>query len=182
MPTITVTTWYLEILDSRDLRPKRSPRADLALLRVEAPMPELNRFLYATVGGAWYWTDRLPWTYRQWLDYLSRPELQTWLLTAAGVPAGYFELEAQPEQNVEIAYFGLLPSFVGHGLGGHLLTCAIECGFAMGARRVWLHTCTLDHPQALANYQARGLRLYRQETDEKEIRAAPVGPWPGAFE
>src|SRR5437879_2053398 len=98
-----VTTWYLEILDPRELRPKRSPRADLALVRVEPPIPELNRFLYATVGGGWYWIDRLAWTYQQWHDYLNRPELQTWLLTAAGVPAGYFELEAQADQNVEIA-------------------------------------------------------------------------------
>jgi GNAT superfamily N-acetyltransferase len=70
---------------------------------------------------------------------------------------GYYELEAQPGKDVEIAYFGFLPSFVGAGLGGHLPRCAIERGSAMGARRVWVHTCTLDHPQALANYHARGM-------------------------
>ena len=181
MPHTSVTTWYLEIPDPCELRPKRSPRADLALVPVDPPMPELNRFLYATVGGGWYWTDRLPWKLQKWHDYLNRRELQTWLLTAAGLPAGYFELEAQPGQSVEVAYFGLLPSFIGQGLGGHLLTCAIEHGFAMGARRVWLHTCSLDHPQALANYQARGLRLYHQETEIKRIPEAPTGPWPGAL-
>jgi GNAT superfamily N-acetyltransferase len=109
------------------------------------------------------------------------------------VPAGYFELEAQPPSppsplpqgeggiDVEIAYFGLLPQFVGCGLGSHLLTCAIECGWKMGARRVWVHTCTLDHPQALANYQARGMRLYKEETKVEELTARPPGPWPGAL-
>lgn len=180
MPLTSVTTYHLELLDPRDLRPKRSPRADLALVRVDPPMPELNRFFYTTVGGDWHWTDRLPWTLRQWFDYLNRPDLETWMLTAAGVPAGYFELETQPGSSVEVAYFGLLPRFVGCGLGGHLLTCAIEQGFASGARRVWLHTCTLDHPQALANYKARGLRLFKQESESKEVAEIPIGPWPGA--
>jgi ribosomal protein S18 acetylase RimI-like enzyme len=173
MPLIPVTTYYLEILDPHYLRPKRSPRTDLVLVRITPPMPELNRFFYAT--------DRLPWTYQQWLDYLDRPELETWMLTVAGVPAGYFELESQPDRNVEIVYFGLLPSFVGSGLGGHLLTAAIERGFAMGAKRVWLHTCTLDHPQALANYQARGMVLYKEETEIKDEAERPSGPWPGAL-
>ncbi len=180
MSPTSVTTFSLEMLDPRNLRPKRSPRSDLAMVRVEKPMPELNRFFYTTVGADWYWHDRLPWTYAQWFSYLNRPELETWMLTASGVPAGYFELEAQPDANVEIAYFGLLPQFVGAGLGGHLLTCAIERGFGMGARRVWVHTCTLDHPQALANYQARGLRLFEEETTVQEWPDKPSGPWPGA--
>jgi ribosomal protein S18 acetylase RimI-like enzyme len=150
------------------------------LVRVAPPMPELNRFFYATVGGDWHWTDRLPWTRQQWLDYLNRPEFETWMLTAGGIPAGYFELEKQPGESVEVAYFGLLPRFIGGGLGGHLLTCAIERGFALGGRRVWLHTCTLDHPQALANYQARGFRLFKEETELKEVAERPIGPWPGA--
>ena len=181
MPPTPVTTFYLETHDPRDLRAKRSPRTDIALVRVLPPMPELSRFFYATVGGAWYWTQRLPWTYQRWQDHLNRPELETWMLTVQGVPAGYFELEAQPGADVEIAYFGLLPRFVGSGLGGHLLTCAIERGWQMGAKRVWVHTCTLDHPQALANYQARGMRLYKQVTGDEEVAPQPIGPWPGAF-
>ncbi len=176
-----VTTYYLEMHSAQDLRPKRSPRTDLALVRVMPPSPQLNRFFYTTVGADWYWTDRLPWTYQRWLDYLDRSELETWMLTIQGVPAGYYELEAQPGPDVEIAYFGLLPQFVGNGLGAHLLTCAIERGWAMGANRVWVHTCTLDHPQALANYQARGMRLYKQETKVEEVAPHPTGPWPDAF-
>jgi GNAT superfamily N-acetyltransferase len=181
MPPTPVTTYYLEMHDPQDLRPKRSPRSDLALVCIAPPCPELNRFFYTAVGADWYWTDRLPWTYQRWLDYLKRSELETWMLTVQGVPAGYFELEAQPGAHVEIAYFGLLPQFVGSGLGGHLLTCAIERGWALGSCRVWLQTCTLDHPQALANYQARGMRLYMQETRLEQVAARPPGPWPGAF-
>ena len=176
-----VTTYYLETRAPRDLRAKRSPRRDLALVRLLPPMPVLNRFFYTAVGADWHWTDRLPWPYQRWLDYLNRAELETWMLTVQGVPAGYYELETQPGQEVEIAYFGLLPCFVGGGLGGHLLTCAIERGWAIGARRVWVHTCTLDHPQALANYQARGMRLYKEETKVEDIAGQSPGPWPGAF-
>lgn len=181
MPPTAVTTYYLETRDPRDLRAKRSPRRDLALVRLLPPMPVLNRFFYTAVGADWYWTDRLPWPYQRWLDYVNRAELETWMLTVQGVPAGYYELESQPSQDVEIAYFGLLPSFVGCGLGGHLLTCAIERGWAMGARRVWVHTCTLDHPQALANYEARGLHLYKEESKVEDVAARSPGPWPGAF-
>lgn len=180
MPQTSVTTYYLEMHDPRDLRPKRSPRGDVALVKVTPPSPQLNRFFYTAVGADWYWTDRLPWTYQKWSDYLSRDDLQTWMLTVGGIPAGYFELEKQPGEHVEIAYFGLLPQFVGAGLGGHLLTDAIERGWGMGARRVWVHTCTLDHPQALGNYQARGMKLYKEETKIEDVAARSPGPWPGA--
>jgi GNAT superfamily N-acetyltransferase len=175
-----VTTYYLEMTSPRDLKPKRSPRGDLVFGKVPVPSPELNRFFYTAVGGDWYWTDRLPWTYERWMQWLDRPELETWLLSADGVPAGYVELERQAGDDVELAYFGLLPAFIGQGLGGHLLACAIDKAWAMGAKRVWVHTCTLDHPSALGNYQARGFRLYKQETESKDLSAAPPGPWPGA--
>jgi GNAT superfamily N-acetyltransferase len=181
MPLTPVTTYYLEMRDPLDLRPKRSPRSDLALVRVEPALPELNRFFYTAVGGDWYWSERLSWSHQKWLTYLDRAELETWMLAARGVPAGYFELEVQSGPDVEIAYFGLLPRFVGGGLGGHLLTAAIERGWATGARRVWIHTCTLDHPHALANYQARGMLLYQERTEFENVAPQPVGPWPGAF-
>src|SRR5207248_3158440 len=95
-PPVAVTTYYLEMTDPSELRPRRSPRTDLALARVPVPMPELNRFFYTAVGGGWYWIDRLPWSYADWRRYLDRPELATWVLSAGGVPAGYVELEAQP--------------------------------------------------------------------------------------
>src|SRR5438034_596560 len=149
--TTVITTYHLEMTDRGALRPS-PPRPDLEIKRAEVPQPELNRFLYCAVGGDFFWIDRLSWTYQQWLTYLDRPELETWVAFVAGSPVGYFELEAQPGANVELVYFGLLPRFVGRGLGGPLLTAAVERGWAMGAARVWVHTCNLDHPGALSNY------------------------------
>ena len=96
----------------------------------------------------------------------SGPELQTWIGYVRETPAGYFELDEQREngnKQVELAYFGLLPSFVGRGVGGALLTEAIRRAWALGPQRVWVHTCTLDHPAALPNYQKRGFRIYDQK-------------------
>ena len=176
----SVTTYYLEMTAPTELRPRRLDRPGLIFSRVATPMPELNRFFYTAIGGDWFWIDRLVWTYQQWLDYLKRPELQTWVLAVDGIPAGYAELEYQEGGNVEIAYFGLLPAFVGHGLGGYALTLTIERAWAMDARRVWVHTCSLDHPSALANYEARGLRVHKQETKAQELPAQAPGPWQGA--
>lgn len=173
-------TYYLEMTSPADLRPAQVNRIDLEVKQARIPCPELNRFLYSAVGGDWYWIDRLSWTYESWLRYLDRPELETWVGYHSGTPAGYFELETQAEANVEIAYFGLLPQFVGQGLGGRLLTAAVQRAWQRGAARVWLHTCTLDHPWALANYQARGFRLFKQESAVKDEPDQPPGPWPGA--
>ena len=166
----SVTIYYLEMTAREQLQPQRSPRADLEFLRVEPPNPDTNRIYYRDVGRLWHWTDRLPWTPEQWRAYVERPELETWIARVNGVAAGYAELELQDHRNVEIAYFGLLPAFVGQGHGGHFLTETIERAWALGADRVWVHTCTLDHPAALANYLARGFRQYREETHSK---AAP---------
>jgi GNAT superfamily N-acetyltransferase len=177
---VSVTITYLEMTSPNELRPRRVSRRDVAVVRVDPPMPELNRFLYTAVGGDWYWIDRLPWDYQKWSDYLRRSELETWLLTVAGVPAGYVELEAQKDGDMEIAYFGLLPSFIGQGLGAHLLTEAVERAWQRGAKRVWLHTCTLDHPIALASYQARGFRIWKTETKLENLPSRPIGPWSGS--
>ena len=168
-----VTTYYLETLHPADLRrPARAAPAELTLVQAKVPCPDLNRFLYTAVGRDWTWIDRLPWTREQWIHYLERPELETWVGYISGTPYGYFELERTADGSVEIAYFGLLPQFTGRGLGGHLLAAAIERGWGMGAARVWVHTCTLDHPVALANYQARGMKLYKEVTEEKDLSEA----------
>lgn len=176
-----VTTHHLEILRREDLRPgKRAPRGNavLEVRRAEIPSPELNRFLYTAVGRDWTWTDRLPWTRNRWLEYLSRPGVETWVGSVAGTPCGYFELVAEGSGSVEIAYFGLLPRFTGQGLGGRLLTLAVERGFELGGRRVWLHTCSLDHPRALQNYVERGFREFRVETEWKELPDGEPPEWP----
>ena len=177
---ISVTTWYLETRSREHLRASKLPVIPAQIVRAEIPLPELNRFLYTCVGGPWHWRDRLPWTHAQWLKWLDRPQLQTWILYVSGTPAGYVELEAQEGGDVEIAYFGVAPPFLGQQLGSHLLSVGIDRAWDMGARRVWVHTCSLDHPAALANYRARGMTVYREATEEKEVAPNPPGPWPGA--
>ncbi|MGF1524701.1 MAG: GNAT family N-acetyltransferase [Leptolyngbyaceae cyanobacterium] len=174
---VELTTWYLEMLDRQQLCPKVSQHPDLAIRQAEIPCPEFSRFLYTSVGGNWYWCGRLSWTYERWAAYLNRPNVKTWVAYVSGTPAGYIELEAQPEDMVEVAYFGLLPQFIGQGLGGHLLTVGIEQAWRMEAKRVWVHTCSLDGPYALRNYQSRGFTLYKTEVSSVEIAEQPPGPW-----
>lgn len=182
---VEVTTWYLEMLDPKQLRPALPGQYDLRIEQAEIPCPEFSRFLYTSVGGDWHWHDRLSWTYDRWLSYLDRPQVQTWVAYISGTPAGYIELEAQPDdrgegQNVEIAYFGVLRQFTGRRLGGHLLSVGAEKAWAMGAKRVWVHTCSLDGPYALANYKARGFQVYKQEVHTENLPEKPIGPWAGA--
>jgi GNAT superfamily N-acetyltransferase len=152
----------LEITSPTDLRPGREPNLPLMVERVCPPDPDVNRSMYIAVGSDWSWRDRLAWDAARWLQYVNRLELETWVARVDDRAAGYFELERQGDA-MEIAYFGLLPAFIGQGLGGALLTRAVHRAFELGASRVWVHTCTLDHPQALANYVARGLRPYKTE-------------------
>jgi GNAT superfamily N-acetyltransferase len=159
----STTIYYLEMLDPQALRPKQIPDG-LEVSMVRPPSPALNRWFYETVGKDWKWTDRLVWTEDDWNRYVHRPTLQTWVGKYRGQTAGYFELECQPEGNVEIAYFGLLPEFVGRGLGAPLLTAAVQRAWQLpDVRRVWVHTCTNDHPAALSNYECRGFRIYKKE-------------------
>jgi len=115
------------------------------------------------VGHPHRWGGRETWTAEDWIAYASRDELQTWVAYVDGTPAGYCEMEKSSAGEVEIVNFGLLPAFIGQGLGGHLLTVAVERAWAWDATRVWLHTCTHDHPHALHNYQARGFRVCKTE-------------------
>jgi GNAT superfamily N-acetyltransferase len=177
---VEVTTWYLEMHAPDELVHAGRPLVEARIERADIPSPELSRFLYTAVGGGWYWIDRLDWDYARWLSYLDRPAVETLVLYVSGTPAGYVELEVQAEDNVEVAYFGLLPRFIGLGLGRYLLSVGVERAWAQGARRVWLHTCSLDGPRALANYTARGFRVYQRSVELIELPEGPPGPWPDA--
>lgn len=157
-----VVTTYLEMTTPAQLRPAARILPDFHVRRVEIPLPSFNRWLYATVGEPWQWVAKADWTDDQWRIWVDRTALQTWVGYLRGAPAGYYELDHQPGIGVEIAYFGLLPQFLGRGLGGLLLTHAIQRAWAMDAGRVWVHTCSLDHPAALSNYQARGMVIYAE--------------------
>lgn len=166
-----VTTYYLEMTSPAQLRPARFPSQPFAVRRAQLSYPALNRFFYEEVGRAHHWTDRLAWTEEEWRSYLNRKNLQTWIGYVCETPAGYFELEKQ-EADVQLVYFGLLPPFIGQGIGGALLTAAIGRAWAMDTQRVWVHTCTIDHPAALHNYQKRGFRIYDQQTHKSELPTA----------
>jgi GNAT superfamily N-acetyltransferase len=186
---VDVTTWSLEMLDPGDLVPSATPAGAVHVIRAEVPSPELSRFLYTSVGGDWYWYDRLPWSYERWQQEVNRTGHETWLLLDRGTPAGHFVLVGDGQGTTEITYFGLLPAFIGKGFGGYLLTEAIRAGWSLHERwpgfqvttRVWVHTCSLDgQPAALANYQARGLKIFKVETKPEALPAGPTGPWPNA--
>ena len=154
-------------------------RGRLEVRRAELPCPELNRFLYVAVGSDWWWYSRLGWNRERWMEYVDRPELETWVGYLSGTSAGYFELELQAESQVEIAYFGLLPSFIGRGLGTELLSAAIDRAWRLRPKRVWVHTCTLDHPHALQNYRSRGFESYESKERIEDLPDTPLQLWPG---
>ena len=157
-------TTYLEVLSLDQLRPKRSDPRFQVREKTERDW-RFNRDMYFKVGERWRWIDKRPWTDAQWIDYASDTSLRTFAGYEREKLAGYFELH-RDEAGVEIAYFGLLPEFVGRGLGGALLTSAAENAWAWPPTpsRVWVHTCNRDHLNALANYQARGFEIYRVES------------------
>jgi ribosomal protein S18 acetylase RimI-like enzyme len=154
---------YLEMCDRAALRPRRSDDPSVRVERIHECPPSFWRYLYSEVGRRHHWVDRLPWTDDQIRAYLTDPAVSLWLMTVGGAPAGYFELRAEAGGGIEIAYFGLLEAFIGRGLGGHMLTAAVEAAWASSPSRVWLHTNTLDHPSALRNYQSRGFTIVRTE-------------------
>jgi GNAT superfamily N-acetyltransferase len=150
----TVVTTYLELTDPAKIRPARPVEAPIA--RVDPPDGAVNQYFYEAVGGEYSWIDHLDKDAAWWQDHAEGVE--TWVI---GDRAGYYELDVDG-RDVQIAYFGLLPAHHGKGLGGALLEHALRRGFELGTR-VWLHTCSLDSPHALANYRARGLVPYRVE-------------------
>jgi GNAT superfamily N-acetyltransferase len=131
--------------------------------RIEPCPPELYRFLYREVGQPWHWLDRRPWTDAEISAHVSKPGIQIFGLYRGDIPTGFFELSRDESGSVEVAYFGLIPAFIGRKLGAPFLSAAIAHAWAFAASRVWLHTCTLDHPAALPNYLARGFRVVREE-------------------
>lgn len=170
---VDVVRTHLEMPDLAALRPGR-PGPDGATLDRERLSPSGYRALYSAVGQRWHWKDRLQLDDEELSQYLASPQVHLWLLRTGGDVVGYFELQRHPDGRVEIMYFGLVPAFIGRGLGGWLLTCAVKEAFALGASRVTLHTCTLDAPAALPNYLARGFVIVRQETYATEIASTAV--------
>ena len=162
-----VTITYLELPADAEIRPPSKPAPPGFAVRVVED-PAVNRDLYRRVGADYAWIDRLRWSDARWRLYAERVE--THVVELDGAAAGYFELERDSDANAKVSIFGLLGDYHGRGLGGHALVAALTRGREI-APRVWLTTCTLDGPHALANYLARGMRPFREET----IPAPPAG-------
>jgi len=158
-----VKIYYLEMRSFEELKPTDSPVKPLMIMECQIKQFQFNQFLYHFVGAQWQWTDKARWSDNQWRNYAESAQLRTFVAYQAGAIAGYYELQRQ-DDTIEISYFGLTEKFIGRGYGGYLLTCAVRDAWSWGARRVWVHTCSLDHPAALLNYQKRGFTLYQQET------------------
>ncbi len=162
---IKVERNYLEIDSIKDLKPSKKPNKDCNLYLLNPPDFALNKFFYKNIGKDYRWIDRLEWDNNKWINYVENPNLKTHILKDKENLVGYFETIFNFEKkNVEIAYFGILKEYFGKKYGSFLLTEAIKRSFISNINKVWLHTCSLDHKNALKNYQARGLKIFKSET------------------
>ena len=155
---------YLEINSIQDLNEVIEPTVDYSLNLLEPINFQLNKFFYKNIGKKHKWIDRLVWTEAQWIDYVSNEKVKTYVLNESNNLAGFFELILHQDQNeVEIAYLGLLEEYHNQKLGSYLLSSAIKNSFLVKPKRVWVHTCSLDHKNALANYISRGMKIFKKE-------------------
>jgi GNAT superfamily N-acetyltransferase len=174
-----LVTTYLEMRSGDGAPNRQNCDQKFRVREFKEPNWTFNRDMYVAVGETWKWIDKRPWTDERWDEYASDPNLRTFAAYYDNALTGYYELRrghasstpshrVEYEGEVEIAYFGLLPDFIGRGLGSTLLTSAIEnaWGWAPTPSRIWVHTCNRDHPNALKNYQARGFKIYKIEEGE----------------
>jgi len=156
---------YLEINSIQDLIEIAKPTNDYSLNLLEPTNFQLNKFFYKNIGKKHKWIDRLVWTETQWIDYVLNEKVETYIFKYKDDLAGFFELISHSDKKeVEIAYFGLLEEFQNKKLGSYLLSEAIKKSFKESIDRVWVHTCSLDHKNALNNYIARGMKIFKTET------------------
>ena len=154
---------FLEIKDLRNLKENINMENNFLIKKIK-PDFQLNKFFYKQVGKKHRWIDRLIWSDEKWMKYISNKNLETYVISKCDELVGFFELIYNPElKETEISYFGLLEEYIGKGIGGFALSSAIRKAFEKNINRVWLHTCTLDHPNALKNYIARGMTVFKKE-------------------
>ena len=156
---------YLEIKSQKDFKEVKIPSQNSSVELVKPKDFQLNKFFYKNIGKNCQWVDRLIWTDLNWIEYISSENLFTYILKEKNEIAGYFELLFnENNKEAEIAYFGILEEYFGKKFGGYLLSEAIKNSFILGSRRVWVHTCSLDHENAIKNYLARGMKIFKTET------------------
>ena len=163
--SVQVERSYLEISSTNELLAKNNPFSDLFLEKVNPPDFQLNKFFYKEIGKKHRWTDRLVWNDKKWIDYLENSGVNTYTLKHKKDFIGYFEqIFDKDKLDCEIAYFGIFEEYIGKQLGGYLLSEAIKISFNIGSKRIWVHTCSLDHKNALQNYLSRGMKVFKSET------------------
>jgi len=156
---------YLEINSLEDLNERSKPSDEYTLNLLDPINFQLNKFFYKNIGKKHKWVDRLIWTENQWIDYASSNKVRTYVLKFKDDLAGFFELIYHEEKKeVEIAYLGILEDYQNKQLGSYILSEAIKESFKIKIDRVWVHTCTLDHRNALKNYITRGMKIFKTET------------------
>ena len=169
---IHVTRTYLQLLGPNQFQAGFGHFPEITLERPASPEPALYRHCYQTVGAPYHWCDRWDWTDEQVRAHLADPAISLHVARRSTALAGYYELRrVADDDSVEIAYFGLVSGELGRGLGKHLLSCAVRDAWALHPSRVWVHTCTLDHANALPNYVARGFVPYKAEEYEVDSEA-----------
>ena len=156
-----IERFYLEIKSIKNLKTKIVPLDNFTIKEVSKNNFDLNKFFYKQIGKKHQWVDRLIWQDKNWMDYISNKNLKTFILQKNNEYIGYFELIFH-KNDCEIAYFGILEEHIGRGYGGFLLSEALKIGLK-NANRVWVHTCTLDHPNAIENYKSRGMKIFKTE-------------------
>tara|TARA_B100001741_G_C16512894_1_gene580669 strand:- start:595 stop:1098 length:504 start_codon:yes stop_codon:yes gene_type:complete len=156
---------YLEIKSINELIEKNKPFNDLYLEKVNPPDFQLNKFFYREIGKKHMWVDRLAWSDKKWIEYLNDLKVDTYVLKHNKNLIGYYEqIFDKVKLDCEIAYFGILQEYIGKKFGGYLLSEAIKKSFSIGSKRIWVHTCSLDHKNALQNYLSRGMKIFKSET------------------
>ena len=161
---------YLEINSVKDLNYSKKPNNNCELILLDPPDFQLNKFFYKQIGRKHRWIDRLAWADKKWIQYVENPRIKTFILKDNNNLAGYYETIRDVDNNhSEIAYFGILEEYFGKKCGGYLLSEAINKLFDDGISRVWLHTCSLDHENAIKNYLARGMQVFKSEKINIEV-------------
>ena len=156
---------YLEINSLQDLKEGNKPSDDYSLILVDPIDFQLNKFFYKNIGKKHKWIDRLSWSEEKWINYVSSEKVSTYIFKFKNDLVGFFELIFHTENNeIEIAYFGILEEYQNKKLGSYLLSEAIKISFKNNTKRVWVHTCSLDHKNALNNYMSRGMKVFKTET------------------
>ncbi len=138
--------------------------ANVSVEPLETPSLEQYRFLYNSVGSNHYWVDRNKLSDEALAQIVQHALVEISVLQVGGDTAGYAELDRRQPGEVELAYFGIFPEYIGRGLGKYFLFRAVKQAWSYTPRRVWLHTCDLDHAAALPNYLKAGFTIYDEQT------------------